>query len=170
MAPIGRVGDLEIDQDLDFQGRMYVIERIGWVAILLLLILALLGLAGNGPLSQADVGAADSPLHIRYDRIARAQAPAQVQFSVQPGMAREGVLHLWLDRDYLERAHIQQVVPQPSRLSSGQDRLIYQFDVDESGTPSKITFYLEPDQVGLLGARAGLVDGPTLEFRQLILP
>lgn len=53
MEPIRRVGELEIEEDLDFQRRMWRLQQIGWALLVLVVVAALLGLFGKGPLSRA---------------------------------------------------------------------------------------------------------------------
>jgi hypothetical protein len=48
---LGRAGDLEVEQDLDFQQRTWALERAGWIVMLLIIAAALAGFFGGGPLS-----------------------------------------------------------------------------------------------------------------------
>lgn len=54
-----RVGDLEVPQDLGFQRRACTFERIGWVAMTLVLLAAIVGVWGEGPLAQAEAVSRD---------------------------------------------------------------------------------------------------------------
>ena len=58
--PCNVLGDLEVGQDLDFQRREWAVQRVGWGAMALVILAALLGLFGSsGPLSRAATNAAD---------------------------------------------------------------------------------------------------------------
>ncbi len=48
MEQIPRVGDLDIEQDLDFERRQWHVQRVGWVVFLLILLAAFVGLLGTG--------------------------------------------------------------------------------------------------------------------------
>jgi hypothetical protein len=48
MPDVHRVGDLELEQDVQYQQRSWAFERIGWIAMSLIAIAALLGLTGSG--------------------------------------------------------------------------------------------------------------------------
>jgi hypothetical protein len=41
-----RIGDVEINQDLDFQRRCWTVQRIGWIVMAVLVLSALLGVFG----------------------------------------------------------------------------------------------------------------------------
>jgi hypothetical protein len=45
----------QIDEDLNFQRREWKIQRAGWVTMALVIIAALLGVFGAGPLSSATI-------------------------------------------------------------------------------------------------------------------
>jgi hypothetical protein len=68
--------------DLTFQHRQWMLERIIWTGMALLIALALLGLFGSGPLSwsTSEVGTT----HLEYERFLQRDAPAQLRFTLQP--------------------------------------------------------------------------------------
>ncbi|MGH7964579.1 MAG: hypothetical protein ACRERD_22680 [Candidatus Binatia bacterium] len=170
MADIRRVGDLELNQDLDFQHRSWIVQRIGWAVMALVVLAALLGLLGPGPLSSTVVGIRGAPLWGEYDRFAHYQAPTQLRIHLQLGTQREGEARVWLDRNYLDSVQVKNVIPQPDSVEAGPDRLIYTFRVSEPSQPAIVTFYLEPEQIGPLSGRVGLDRGQSLSFRQFIYP
>lgn len=66
MAEHARKGGLEVSQDLNFQRREWVVQRVGWVVMAVLLVAALLGLFGPGPLSKSIAGSASGPVRAEY--------------------------------------------------------------------------------------------------------
>ena len=52
MTDLVRVGDLQIHQDLCQERREWKIQRVGWLLMALMLVAALAGLLGPGPLSS----------------------------------------------------------------------------------------------------------------------
>jgi hypothetical protein len=50
-----RIGDLEINQDLGAQQKTWTIQRIGWGGMALIVLAALGGAFGSGPLARTDV-------------------------------------------------------------------------------------------------------------------
>lgn len=169
MGDIHRVGDLQIGEDLDFQRLSWTVERIGWVVGTLLLLAAVVGLFGSGPLSTA-TARTGTRLMVEYARFERYKSPTQLQVRVGPGAAQQGKVRIWLDRRYLEENQLQQVVPQPSSVEIGSDRLTYAFEVSQPDEPISVTFFIEPQHIGPNEGRVGLDDGQPVSFSQLIYP
>ena len=164
-----RVGDLEIGQDLEFQRREWTIQRIGWAAMALIGLAALLGLFGSGPLSNAAVGDGD-PLRLAYARFDRKRSPSDLRLEIAAGTAQEGQVRLWLDRAYLAGLELQQILPEPDQAQASGDRTVYVFQVGDPNQATEVIFQVEHNTFGLKTGRVGLVDGPGLEFRQLVYP
>ena len=78
------VNFLALDQDLDFQRRSWRLQRLGWSAMGVTVLAALLGLFGTGPLSSATVSSQDEALTLQYNRFWRVQSPMTLRLSVTP--------------------------------------------------------------------------------------
>lgn len=167
MASIERVGDLEIDQDMPFQERMWRAQRVGWAIMALLLVAALLGAFGTGLLSRAT--AESGPLQVQYDRFVRFESPAQLEVRVAPGAAGDDV-RVTLSHEYLRHLLVEHITPQPEQVLDGGGRLTYVFALAGAGEPAEITFHLRPERPGLLHAQVGLTDGQPTSFTQFVYP
>jgi hypothetical protein len=85
MAEVQRAGDLELNQDLRFQRRMWAVQRIGWAVMALVVLAGLLGLFGPGPLSSATAGKEEGPLLVEgYERFVRFRIPTTLQVRLDP--------------------------------------------------------------------------------------
>lgn len=165
-----RVGDLEIQQDLAFQERMWQVQRVGWVIMALLLLAAALGLLGRGWLSRTTLGEAGDLMWIEYDRFAHLKADMTLDVHLNGSAGAGNEARLWLDRSYLERVQIERITPQPDSVEVTGERLTYVFKVSEAGEPVDVTFSLQPTDFGWLEGQVGLPDGPTLDFGQFVYP
>ena len=170
MSDIKRVGDLEVGQDLNFQRRSWTLERAGWVVMILLLIAALLGLLGPGPLSSATAGDPDSALWVEYNRFERYHAPTTLRAHIGLGAARGGKVRLWLSRGFVESTEIHHIYPDPEVVEAGTDRFTYVFAAPDESKPVVITYQFESQKYWGQAARIGLDAGPELEFSQFIYP
>ena len=168
MPKTQRVGSLEIAQDLDFQQREWVVQRVAWWIVVAILLAAIVGLLGAGPLSHAS--AASGPLELDYDRFMRRRAPSQYELVVAPGTAVEGEVALWLDDALLEKVDVERVMPEPSEMEAGADRVVYRFVVADPEQPARITFHLEPDEPGAVRGGIGIVDGAEVSINQFVYP
>ena len=169
-ANLQRHGDLEIPEDLPFQRREWVAERVAWAVMALLIAAALLGFFGTGPLSRTTAGDEAGPLWLDYERFARLLAPAPLRVHVGQGAARDGIVRVWIDRRYLDSVELQQVTPQPDSTELEAERLIFSFRQADGEGAAVITFNMRPSRFGSLPGRVGLVEGPALQFQQFVYP
>lgn len=158
---------LELNEDLDFQHRIWRVERGLWVLISLLIVGALLGVFGNGPLSHTVLQ--QGPLGLEHERFERILAPTTLRIHLQPGVP-EGQIEVWFDRKYLENQQVQRIVPLPDEERAEADRLVFVFRAPARERQTAISFFLLPLNPGLHEGRAGLVGGPALSFWQFVYP
>lgn len=169
MPDVRGVGDLEVAQNLGFQRGEWVSQRAGWVVALLIGVAALLGvLGGEGPLTRAVVE--DDRLRVELLRFERRHAPTKLRIVAAPGSAPQGQLQLWMDRSSVEGVEIDLIEPEPEPVEAEGDRLVFGFRVADPNQPSAVVFPLQHDDWGVKTARLGLVDGPDVEFRQVVYP
>lgn len=168
MDGLKRVGDLEIDQDLDHLRTTWRAQRIGWGVMLLLVIGALAGLLGHGPLAAASVVTED--VRLDYKRFVRHGAVTALRFEVAPGAFTGNEARLWLDREFVEGYEIRSVTPEPDRVSVGGDSLWFTFAVSDPSRPVRINFALQPNAMWLRTGRVGTQSGAPLHFSQFIYP
>lgn len=168
MGELRRIGDLEIDQDLDVQRREWRVEKIAWVVFICVLLAGLLGLLGSGPLARAVAGEEGSALWVEYPRLARHLAPDRMRVHAAHDGERD--VRIWIERDYLERLDHALFSPEPESSEGLPDRVVYTFRPISGANELTVELRFELADVGLLHARLGAVDGPSLEFRQLVFP
>ncbi len=166
MANVNKVGDLELEQDLQHQQRTWTFERTGWILMSLIAIAALLGLTGSGWLSQAEVGQTSDPLWLEYERFGRFQSPEKLRIHINKTSPTRQV-QISISRQYLEGMQIQQVTPEPARMELSADRLIYVF---HGTTPSAVTIFIQPERIGFLRGSVRLEGTQPLQFQQFIYP
>lgn len=166
MTDKGKVGDLELEQDLQYQQQSWVFQRIGWAAMSLIALAALLGLTGEGWLSQAKARQPGNPLWLEYERFGRFHSSVQLRIHIDKALPSNQI-RIGISRKYLEGVQIQQVTPEPDNIELSSDRLIYSF---KGTTPTAVTFYVQPEQMGFSSGSVGLEGTQLLQFQQFIYP
>jgi hypothetical protein len=162
--------DLDIDQDLAFAQRSWRIQRAAWLGMGVVLLLALAGVFGSGPLSRSDASLPGF-LRLQYQRFARHQAPQVLIARLEPAATRAGEVRLWVDRQYLDDSKVDTITPPPSRVEAAADRLVYVFSTRRPGEPVTIVFTLQSERIGLSSGRVGLDDAEGfVPFRQFVYP
>ncbi|WP_051303831.1 hypothetical protein [Calidithermus chliarophilus] len=159
MGQVKDVRDLESEENLAFQERQWVVQRVAWVVVLALLVAGLLGLLGPGPLSQVRAG--DTPLGpaLEFDRFLRRDSPTALTVrSAQafPGEDGSSEHRVTLPREYLQAFEVRQVTPEPDRVEQAPEGMRYVFKKAPDAPPLEARFHLEPQRLGRVGGRVGL--------------
>jgi hypothetical protein len=171
LAKISKVGTIEISQDLDFQRSSWKAQRFGWAIMLLVVVAALLGLFGGGPLSSAKLGGEGSPLRADYERFLRLDSPTKLTVYVGAAAVRgDSTAELWLDRNWLAGVEIKAITPEPEKTRTGANQVIYTFRLDPSATSARFTYEVETRSLGRINGRLGLLNGPSYSFSQFAYP
>jgi hypothetical protein len=152
---------MEIDADVQFQHRVWIGQRVGWFVIGTLIITALLGFFGSGPMSRAS--AQGDGLSIEYERFARLQQPTKLRLM----LLTAGPAQIEIGHRYFKSVQIEQITPEPSGVETADDWLIYRF---AGPGPKAVIFHLKPEEVGGLAGRARIAGGNPVEFRQFVYP
>ena len=97
--------DLELVQDLALEEREWTIQRIGWLLMALVVVSALLGLFGAGPLSSRVIASRDGRFKLEYDRFERYQSPSRLLVQLRAnGQAKA---RIWLSRNFIESVKVE---------------------------------------------------------------
>uniref|UniRef100_A0A1I7YW47 CinA domain-containing protein n=1 Tax=Steinernema glaseri TaxID=37863 RepID=A0A1I7YW47_9BILA len=70
-------------EDMSMQQRVWRFERVGWYLLVIVVLLALAGLFGNGPLSDAEVVSQDGRVKVEYQRLSRSGTTDNLYITVQ---------------------------------------------------------------------------------------
>jgi hypothetical protein len=148
-----------------------VCERIGWVLIVLVLIAALLGLLGPGPLSYRKQTTADGSLSVDYNLIERYEAPAELRMAVDPPSVEEGEVRLSISRSFVDEVTPQSISPVPIAIETVGDRMIYTFKMkDLNQQEGRIVAKFQIDEYGVMEYDVGLEGRETMRITQYVLP
>ena len=161
--------DLEVEQDLVFQRREWLVQRVAWAVLALLLLLGFGGAFGDGPLARRTLRSPDGRLVATVARFERHRSPSAVVLRVRPEQG-EGTVAVWMSREFAEHQHFETIHPEPESVTVGQDRMVYEFNVGGADDVVEIAFDSLPEGIGGKRVRLGLVDGPTLAFGQFVFP
>lgn len=156
-------------EDMPHERVVWKIQRWGWVMLTLILLAALAGLFGHGPLGKAEAGQRNSAVWAEYDRLGRYQAPAVLKVHLNT-TANTSLPAIWFTREFLERMEVEAIHPTPERAQASGDRVIYIFSLARTNEPTVIAFHVKPSEFGKTPVSLGLVGGPELRFSQFIYP
>ena len=171
MAKSHESDTLGIAEDLKFQRRTWVVQRIGWTIMVLLSLAALFGVFGKGPLSNAHLGDDAAPLRADYDRFLRLNAPTQLTLYAGGAAIRpDSTVELWIDRHWLSEMEINGITPEPDKTRVLADRIVYTFRAQPGSSPVRITFEMDNRALWKIRGGLGLTNGPSYSFSQFAYP
>lgn len=148
-----------VGEDPVFQHRVWAAQRIGWAVMGAVVLFALAGGLGDGPLSTAEATSADGALRVGHDRVARQDSSTRWDITLPPG-AREVTIR----SEALPWAEVASIAPIPSRQTRGETWLTLRFD-----TASLVTLTIQPQRPGTM--RVDVAAGSSVaEFGTLVLP
>ena len=143
-----------IQEHIAFQRRTWVVERIGWVALVVIVLAALLGLFGGGPLSRQTAGSDE--MKVQYDRFQRVTKLASFTFLFAPAANAERRLHL--NREFQDAFEITGIFPTPLQSAFDDGGLGMTFST-EANKESQIVIWAHPRRYGSINIDARADDG-----------
>lgn len=161
---------LEIEQDLRFQHREWALQRVGWVGMAVVVLAALAGLLGPGPLGEATSRSGDRTVAVAYPRFVRAGAVHRITVTVAGSVAGRDDAEILLSRDYLSEVEIEAIAPEPDRHELAGTDIRYVFAAGADVEDLRVQFLLRPDGVGPVAGRLSAGGSESVTFRQFVHP
>jgi hypothetical protein len=169
MAAQEEIKNLESDQELGFQQREWRAERTGWAIMAAVVLLSLIGLFGDGPISQAtQVG--EGGCQLTYERFTRNTSSSVIMVGLPENSIQKGQASFWIDRDYLDGIQIDDISPEPDSTVIEQGRTMYVFAAGESAFPREVKFDITTESSGIKKGSAGCGDQQVIQFSQIVFP
>jgi hypothetical protein len=170
IMPLKKIGDLEIDEDIEWERKEWTAERIGWVLMALFVAAALLGLFGRGPLSSRTAGTEGGPLRVEYQRFIRFNSPQELHLFVDPQSVQNGELRLVIAGDFpTANTHID-ISPDPESVELSSGRMVYVWQVTEPQAPMQISFHFFPMQMFSQNSSFAPEGAAEIEISQFVYP
>jgi hypothetical protein len=126
--------------------REWVIQRVAWVIMVLILIAALIGFFGNGPWSKRTAMSEDGGLSVEYQRVIRFQAQTELQIRLEA--EGDSPATLVIGEGYLEHFELKSVVPEPETQQAGEGELILTFRPLRASEPVEVTVRAKVEELG----------------------
>jgi hypothetical protein len=159
--------DLQIETHKRFH-RYWRVAQQGVVTLLFVIVVAaLLGLMGHGPLARTQKPLASGAFQVSFDRFLRVQGSGKIVLEQQgrlPG--RQIAVHL--DQPLVDALGIQGGDPAPLLSAADTSGVTYLFGV-QGGSGARITLKTKPVRPGLIRGQLR-VDGEAVSITQIVWP
>ena len=118
-------------EDVHFQDISWTLQRVGWIAVALIAVLALTGVFSHGFFSNAVARQDGLPLSIKYERFQR--MTASYRFYIATPASAEEEVRLIFNKAFSDLYEIDSIQPQPARSNSINGGLVLAFDAVDRG-------------------------------------
>jgi hypothetical protein len=152
---------LQIDESMNLHSKGWILQRIGWALLLILLVCASLGLFGSGILSYNELS--HEGHKISFERFGRFEAQQEIRIQT---FGLSGQSTISFPQQYLENFELETVVPQPVTQKVLEGDVIFSFTAIG---PMTATFYVKPQKTGTQNTTVK-VNNNRFHLRQLIYP
>jgi hypothetical protein len=152
--------DLQLDEELKLHRRGWVIQRVGWVIMFLIIIMAALGAFGEGILSEKKVKQGN--INIEYQKFFRYETEMKILLE-----SPQHISSLSFPQEYLKEFRMLRIEPEPDNNSTINSEVVYNF------LPSNnriVTVYLIPKNYGSIKGYIKVNGGATTELNHFIYP
>lgn len=165
---MGTRKELDLAEDMRHQRREWKAEHVGWWVMGAILLAALLGLAGPGPLSLTTTGTPGSNLWVEHQRFARYQAPMEIKVHFRQPM-QDDEIRIAMDREFYASTE-SEISPPPEKTELRGDRVSFVFPARSASGHTGIIFRAKPTQRGSHRVRIWLDDEHSVTLRIFIFP
>jgi hypothetical protein len=159
--------DLELENANPDNPVTWVLQRAGWVGMLLLIVAAIAGIFGTGLFERARIER--EGFNVSYSRFQRTTVTKLLEVTVRESRAE--VTRIWIDGDYSRRVQIGDITPEPESSTSTGESILYTFR-SVPGQPFVVTFQVRVSDgsFGPLSGSVGLEGRGQVDFLQFIWP
>jgi hypothetical protein len=160
---------LDDPKNLHIQAREWMVERVAWFAVAGVLIAALVGLLGPGPLGKRTLASSDGRLSIQFYLVERYEAPSELRIRFRPLESETTMVRLTLSRSFADETSTESFTPEPEVVEMTDDQIIYSFRLSEL-KEGRIVHRYQHNDFGLLRYTVGLLHGPSVDITQFVCP
>lgn len=145
-------------------------ERGGVLLIALILVAALLGLLGPGPLSYRKASSSDGNLSVEYYAIQRYAAPAEWVVRFRGASPDTGFVRLGVSRTFTDSVAVEEITPRPASVEMQDGRLVYTFQTADLRGEGIITIRYKHEEMGPVRCVVDLADESRAQVTHFVLP
>lgn len=155
-----------VREDITFQRRYWVVQRIAWIGLAALAVAMILGLFSNGVFSRITADAESGAFAVEYQRFYRLGAAAGLTLRLNSGDAREFTVHF--DKALLQSFTLETIRPTPLRSETDARGLVLTFRT--AGGGGNVHFAIRPTQAGPARGAVSLGAGDAVPLKTFVYP
>jgi hypothetical protein len=161
---------LEIEEDPKLQRRTWVVQRVSWVAMGVIVVAALAGLFAVGPLASREARDPGGLLRAEYHRFERHLTPTHLRLHLSPEATSAESVTVLLGREFVDSFRILRITPEPIEMGSAREGAMLRFRVAAAQQPMSIRIDLEPARMGSISGALALAGRAPAQISQFVYP
>ena len=150
----------ELDEQLSLQKKGWVVQRVGWVMMLVVMIAGATGLFGNGLLSDKTVSSGNTKAE--FERFYRYETEMKVLVE-----SAEHISSISFPQHYLKDFRIVRFVPEPFNNNTTRNEVRYNFLPGENRI---VSVYLIPKHYGAIDGLIKVNETTSINLDHFIFP
>ena len=158
----------DIDQ-IGFQRKEWAVQRVGWAALAIFLLAALLGVFSIGVLSETTAGSPEDGVEVTYERFNRQMGMTEMHIAVDDSAVQNQKAEVFISQDLLAGMRIEGISPEPDSVTGTRQGATYEFAA-ESGSPPVIEIVYRPADMGSATGTIRAGDSGGVEISMLTYP
>ena len=135
-----------------------------------LVVTALLGVFGQGWLSQGTAANPSGSLWVEYERFGHWEATLTMRIHVDSSAAVNGVTRVRLDQQYVANLQIEALAPEPESAEASAASVTYGFRTPDADQHALITLHAKMRRFGAFLVKVQAGDDPPVYFWQIVYP
>jgi hypothetical protein len=139
-----------------------------WLLMALLVLGALAGVFGSGPISRSRAEAPGGGLIVEYERFLRYQSHTSLLMTLRREQAGDRIVELVVDRSLLKNFKVERTTPQADRIEYGRGGVTYAFPVAAEEQEVVVRFELQPEALGTQVTALSRGTGGAVYLRQFV--
>ena len=144
------------------------VQRAAWIVWALIILAGLSGLLGSGPLSHQTARFPASAGILCYDRFLHYHHVTRLILEL-PAQTTAGPTRIWINQEYLDAVEIKSISPEPVAQRAADGGVVFEFDL-ATDAQNKLTFAIEPNEMGNLPGEIKAAPSAALSFQQFVYP
>jgi hypothetical protein len=156
-----------IQEDMQFQRRTWLAERIGWIVLAALLVAGLAGVFFHGRLSRTIAKAIDESIAVEYERFAHKTAVTHFVIRTSPPLPDQVLVRL--GPSFASMHDVDSMEPRPIRSSGGSYGLEFVFARSSAGDLG-VHIAARPKRFGFMSLHVEVEGRGAVNIAQFVYP
>lgn len=149
--------------------REWLVQRIGWILWAVIILGAIGGIFGPGPLSSTIAKSSDGTTQVSFNKFLHYHSSETIEIILRPERGSK-TADLFLSRSLLDNLEIRKTEPESNESILEDDGVVYIFSKLSSADSVKVVLHVEYQNYGTSTGAIGLAGHALAQLNQFVYP